>query len=224
MAYGFGSEEEEFFEALRATGRLEPPGDSDGFMLVTQNKGNNKIDSYLNRSVDYLAVYDPSNGQLESTATITLRNDAPASGLPLAIIGSNDQGLPLGTNSMFFSFYTPHLLRDATLDGDPLPMEVQREGGYRKYSRFLELAPGQEIIIELSLMGELPPGTDYNLRVGYQPVVHPDTLEARVEFQRGWFIGSVQGDGVRAGTQEFQMSQLQSQPAEVQAVLRKREY
>ena len=86
-------EEEEFFEALRATGRLEPPGDSDGFMLVTQNKGNNKIDSYLNRSVDYLATYDPSNGQLESTATITLRNDAPASGLPLAIIGSNDQGL-----------------------------------------------------------------------------------------------------------------------------------
>ena len=88
----------------------------------------------------------------------------------------------------------------------------------------MELAPGQEIIIELSLMGELPPGTEYDLQVGYQPVVHPDTLEARVEFQRGWFIASVEGDGVRAGTQEFQMSQLQSAPADVHAVLRKREY
>ena len=126
---------------------------------------------------------------------------------------------------MFFSFYTPHLLRDATLDGDPLPMEVQREGGYRKYSRFLELAPGQEVIIELSLMGELPPGTEYNLRVGYQPVVHPDTLEARVEFQRGWFIGEcARAPACAPVPQEFQMSQLQSAPAEVHAVLRKREY
>jgi hypothetical protein len=224
MVYGFRPEEEEFFDALRAAGRLEAPASSDSFMLVTQNKGNNKIDSYLNRSIDYLAAYNPSTGELESVATITLRNDAPASGLPLAIIGSNDQGLPLGTNSMFFSFYTPHLLREATLDGDRIPMEVQREGGYRKYSRFLELAPGQEVTIELALMGELPRGSDYNLQIEHQPVVHPDSLSARVEFQRGWLIADVQGDGVRAGTEELQLTQLQSGPLDIRAVLQKREY
>src|SRR5690606_38125642 len=98
----------------------------DGFLLVTQNKGNNKIDSYLRRSIDYVATFDPSTGAVEATATITLRNDAPAFGLPLAIIGSNDQGLPLGTNAMFFSFYTPHLLRQASLDGEDWQVEVQR--------------------------------------------------------------------------------------------------
>ena len=107
-------EEEDFFSALGATGRLEPPGDHDAFMLITQNKGNNKIDSYLNRSINYTATLDPSTGELDATAVITLRNDAPASGLPLAIIGNNDQGLPLGTNAMFFEFYSPHLLREAT--------------------------------------------------------------------------------------------------------------
>jgi hypothetical protein len=224
MAYGFRPEEEEFFEALHATGRLEQPGDNDGFMLVTQNKGNNKIDSYLHRRVDYLATFDPSTGEVESTATITLRNDAPSSGLPLAIIGSNDQGLPLGTNAMFFSFYTPHLLREATLDGDKWPMTPEREGGYRKYSRFLELAPGQEVTIQLALMGELPAGSEYNLQIGYQPIVHPDELSARVEFQRGWFIKEVEGAGVRAGTEEFQLTQLQSGPQHVRAILQKREY
>ena len=81
MAYGFRPDEEDFFDALGASGRLEPPGDHDAFMLVTQNKGNNKIDSYLNR-------YDrlhrdasiPSTGELDATAIITLRNDAPACG------------------------------------------------------------------------------------------------------------------------------------------------
>ncbi len=224
MAYGFRPEEEDFFNALGASGSLEPPGDHDAFMLVTQNKGNNKIDWYLNRSVDYTATFDPSTGELTATAIITLRNDAPASGLPLAIIGNNDQGLPLGTNSMFFSFYSPHLLREASVDGDRVPMEVHKEGGYRVYSRFLQLAPGQEITVQLDLMGELPAGSQYTLDIGHQPVVHPDGLSARVEFQRGWYITSAAGEGLLSGMQELQITQQQSGPQELQATLKEHEY
>jgi hypothetical protein len=219
MAYGFRPEEQEFFEALGAGGELRPPDEHDAFMLVTQNKGNNKIDSYLDRSIDYDAVVDPSTGQLDARAVITLRNNAPSSGLPLSIIGSNDQGLPLGTNAMFFSFYTPHLLREASVDGERIPMEVQREGGFRVYSNFLELAPGQEMIIELQLMGELQPGDDYTLDIGRQPVVNPDRVSARVEFERGWNVELVSGEGALSGTQEIQVTQLQTQPQTLYAKL-----
>ncbi len=224
MAYGFRPEDEDFFSALGASGRLEPPGDHDAFMLITQNKGNNKIDSYLNRTIDYTATLDPSTGELDATAVITLRNDAPASGLPLAIIGNNDQGLPLGTNAMFFEFYTPHLLREATVDGDRVPMEVHKEGGYRVYAKFLQLAPGQEMTVQLDLMGDLPPGAQYILDIGHQPVVNPDGLSARVEFQRGWYIMSASGEGLRSGTQEMQLTQQQSSPQQMFATLKEHEY
>jgi hypothetical protein len=224
MAYAFRPSEQELFDALGAGGALAPPGDDDAFLLVTQNKANNKIDSYLRRSIEYLATVDPTTGELEATATITLKNDAPAEGLPLAIIGNNDQGLPLGTNQMYFSFYTPHLLRSASLDGDPWAMEPQREGGYRVYSRFLTLAPGQEVIIELQLMGELPPGSPYELTVLHQPVVDPDDVSIRVEFQRGWFIDEAFGDGVRSGTQELQLSQRQRGPLYVHADVVQQQY
>ena len=224
MVHGFRSEDQQFFEALGAGGELQAIGGRDAFMLVTQNDGNNKIDSYLYRSIDYLAEFDPTTGEIDATATITLRNDAPAEGLPLAIIGSNDQGLPLGTNAMYLSFYTPHLLRSMEFDGEETGFEVHREGGFRVYSQWVDLEPGQELTIELELMGELPPGQIYELDVLRQPVVNPDQLSARVEFQRGWFIDDVFGNGVLAGTQEMQLNMLQRGPATVRAVLTEREY
>jgi hypothetical protein len=153
-----------------------------------------------------------------------LRNDAPAAGLPLAIIGNNDQGLALGTNAMFFSFYTPNLLRDATLDGEPWQMEIHKEGGYRIYARFLSLAPGQEVTVKLDLMGQLPAGGQYALDIGHQPVVQPDSLSARVELQRGWYLTDAEGEGVRSGTQELQSTQQQSGPQQIFATLKQREY
>jgi hypothetical protein len=224
MVHGFRPDEQEFFAALGAAGELSAPSGVDSFMLVTQNDGNNKIDSYLQRSIDYEVQVDPTTGELEAVAVITLRNDAPAAGLPLAIIGNNDQGLPLGTNAIYFSFYTPHLLRRADFDGERMYMEVQREAGFRVYSQWVQLAPGEETIIELELTGELPPGKTYELTVLHQPVVNPDELSARVEFERGWFIDEVEGTGVLSGTQEMQMNLLQRGPARVHAVLTEREY
>jgi hypothetical protein len=224
MAHSFHAEEQELFDELGIAGLLEPPQGNDTFMVVTQNKGNNKIDWFLRRSIDYRATVDPSTGALEATATVTLQNTAPASGLPLAIIGSNDQGLPLGTNAMFFSFYTPHRLREARRDGEKIAVSPEREHGYRVYTTFLEIPPGQEVTLELQLEGEVTPGGDYRLDVLHQPVPHPDELTARAEFARGWFIDEVIGTGVLSGTQELQLNRSQREPEHIGAVLRQREY
>ncbi len=175
MAHSFGGDAQEFYEHLGVAGAIEPDG-SDTMMLVTQNKGNNKIDTYLYRRVDYAADYDPATGRLKAKATITLRNEAPAEGLPNAIIGSNDQGLPLGTNAMFFSFYTPHALADATIDGEPFGVEVQRELGLRVYSRFIQIPPGETRTIELDLTGQLDSGSTYDLDIYRQPMPNPDDV------------------------------------------------
>jgi hypothetical protein len=224
MAYAFDPDAQALFTELGVDGPLVRPDGNDAFMVVTQNKGNNKIDWFLHRSIDYLATIDPSTGLLEATATVTLRNDAPAAGLPLAIIGSNDQGLPLGTNAMFFSFYTPHLLREAKLDGEKIAVSPERELGFRVYTTYLEIPPGREVTIELELMGEVPPGGDYKIDVLHQPVAHPDDLSMRAEFSRGWYIDEVIGSGVLHGTQELQLNRSQREPEVVRAVLKQREY
>jgi hypothetical protein len=192
MAHSFSPEGQAFFDRLGVAGAIEPGG-SDAMMLVTQNKGNNKIDTFLYRRVDYSAEYDPDTGRLSALATITLRNDAPASGLPNAIIGSNDQGLPLGTNALFFSFYTPHALSDARLDGEPVGVEVQRELGLRVYSRFLEIPPGESRVIELELEGSLESGSVYELDIFRQPLPNPDDVRASIRASRRWYLTDLVG-------------------------------
>jgi hypothetical protein len=195
LAHAFDPEAQALFERLGVAGGAGAP-EGDGFMLVTQNKGNNKIDVFLRREVDYRVEFDPATGAVEATARITLRNDAPASGLPDAVIGSNDQGLPLGTNAMFFSFYTPHALEGATLDGVPFGVETQRELGYRVYSRFLEIPPGAERVVELELSGRLAPGGDYRIGILPQPIPDPDRVTVRLTSPRDWV--PVQADGLVA--------------------------
>ena len=108
MFTSFRGSEEALFTRLGATGaypRAQP--DQDFFGVTGQNSANNKTDVWMHRTIDYDASYDPSTGRVEAKATITLRNDAPSSGLPDGVIGSNGQGLPLGTNRTYLSFYTP---------------------------------------------------------------------------------------------------------------------
>jgi len=192
LAHGFDPGAQALLERLGVAGAASAPA-GDGFMLVSQNKGNNKIDVFLHREVDYRVDFDPATGEVEATATITLHNDAPASGLPDAVIGSNDQGLPPGTNAMFFSFYTPHGLRGATLDGVPFGLETQRELGYRVYSRFIEIPPGGQRVIELDLAGRLEPGATYELEVVPQPVPDADRVTVRLSSPRDWIPVTADG-------------------------------
>ena len=125
---------------------------------------------------------------VEATATVTLRNEAPSSGLPDAVIGSNDQGLPPGTNVAFTSFYTPFGLREARLGGQQVPLEYQRELGHAVYSTYIEIPPGEERTLELDLFGVLEPGADYRLLIGAQPLVNADDVRVRFRVEGGWEI------------------------------------
>jgi hypothetical protein len=196
MVHLFTPSQQALAERVGAAGAITPVPGGDGFLLSTQNKGNNKIDVFLQRQVAYKGTYDPTSGELTVTATVTLTNTAPAEGLPDAVIGSNDQGLPPGTNAMFFSFYTPHRLAGARIDGQPTGLEFQRELGWAVYSRFLEIPAGGTVTVELDLTGTLASGSTYDLAVGYQPLLNPDQVSVEMAFVPPWLVAGVDGFGV----------------------------
>ncbi|MCB1260468.1 MAG: DUF4012 domain-containing protein [Acidimicrobiales bacterium] len=160
----------------------------------TQNKGNNKIDVFARRDVAHRVRFDPETGATDATVRVTLHNDAPSEGLSDAVIGSNDQGLPPGTNVSFVSVYTPLGLRGARIDGLETGLEFQRELGVSVYSLFVTIPPGGSVELVLDLHGDLEPG-DYRLVLAPQPTVTPDEYDLTLEPSSGWLVDTLLADG-----------------------------
>jgi hypothetical protein len=206
-ATSFHEDEQALFAVLGATGSMTPPGAGDAFGLITTNTGQNKIDVYLERSVDYRAQVDADSGALAATATVTLRNGVPGLDLPDAVVGSNDQGLPRGTNELLLSFYTPWFLVGGTVDGRaPDGFEAARELGYWVWSTRVAVPAGEEVVVELHLEGTLADPSGYGLEVHSQPLVRPDAVRVEVEARGGRFgpaDGVALDDGARRATVTF---------------------
>lgn len=188
--------EQALFESIGADGALPSPAHGDVFMVAHQNFGNSKIDAYLERSVRYRAEINPQTGAISSTATITLRNTAPANGLPRIIIG-NSRGEPPGTNLMNLSIYSPFGLRSARLDGNDLPMVRSTEAGLSVYSSQLNVPPRSTRTLTVRLRGglDLSDGR-YGLTVVPQPMVNPDDVAVEAVLPAGWaFEGVEPADG-----------------------------
>lgn len=186
--------EQALLERVGASGAFPKADGADFFSLRSQDRTNSKIDMFLERRVNYTARLDPSTGALQARATIALTNGAPATGLPDSIIGSNDQGLPKGTNVVNLSFYTPHRLRRAELDGQPTGLGYERELGYSVYSTIVSLPPGATKTLNVDLDGKLSAGSTYSLTVAPQPMVIADSFVATVETTVDYRF-SAQGSG-----------------------------
>ena len=205
MAYGADGDEQAFFEQVGLDGAFPRARGGDLIGLTTNNAANNKIDIFMDRTIDYDATYDPTTGAVESTATITITNNAPASGLPDVILSSGDRirggDTPLGTSGVYFSFYTPLQLDDAVsrsaLGEGVQSMESEREFGLSVYSAKINIPAGQTITVELHLSGVIEASDTYRLAVANQPTVNPDTMTLSVapqagytaEAGRGWEVG-----------------------------------
>lgn len=191
-----------FLDEVGITGRL--PAFTDDFIAVsTSNAAGNKIDLFLERTVDYDVIWDPDTGQIDATATVTLTNTAPATGLPPYLIDNAlgrrpaDIELSPGSNYVFFTLYSPWGSTGATLDGDALGLERLRELGRYAYSTFITLAPGESRTLVVDLVGEIDDRT-YDLDVATQPLITPETFAVSVTTTDGTTV-PVQGlpDGER---------------------------
>ena len=179
-----------------------PEAPDDLFAIVHQNAGQNKIDTFLERSVDLNTHLDPDAGTVRHNVTVTLDNTAPSAGLPPAILESNDQGLVAGTNRMTMSVYSPHRLLDARLNGERAAVETSTEFGLLVYSFALDLEAGEFATLDLELIGELRDEETYSMTVASQPLATSDPLSWHLQTTDGSrVIGpadwSSDADGVR---------------------------
>ncbi len=132
-------------ETLPISGVLtETPGPY--AQLVVNNAAGGKLDYYLHRSLSYTAGACSATGR-DTTITVALTNAAPASGLSAYALTRGDKPdhpYPPGQNRTLVSVYgaVGASLTSATLNGRPAVIEVTKERGHPRYSRYLEIDPG----------------------------------------------------------------------------------
>src|SRR5205823_2710398 len=140
-------EVEALYRQLALDGVIAQPENSD-YLFVTQSNANpSKIDAYLKRVVTYDATFLPDTGQVNGTLRVQLGNSAPA-GLPIDVIG-NASGLPVGTNHLFLSVYTPLGAVGATVNGVPVGLGSSKRFGLSSYTVVLDVPPGATMNVEV---------------------------------------------------------------------------
>lgn len=174
-----GGKPADLITAAGLDGAWPDAADGDLLAVVHQNAGQNKLDTYLRRQVSYdLEVVD---GQAEATITVTLHNELTDLTLPAAIIASNDQDYPLGTNVARVGVHTVLGLQEATLDGEALGMTRQTAFGHEAVTAVVEIPPGATRVLELRVRGPLDIArSEYGLTLPAQPLVNVDTIEVSV--------------------------------------------
>ncbi len=187
VAYSNDPDAQRLFEQLSVDGGL-PDVQGDFLGVTVNNAAGNKIDLFLERDITYVADVDLRTGKVDATATVVLRNLAPAQGLPDYIIGNNvdkvsisGESLPLGYSRSFVSIYSPLQLVTARVDGVERLLQAELELGRWVYSGFYDIPPGGSVTVEVELEGVIAGSPDYRLDVVHQPSVNPDALHVKID-------------------------------------------
>jgi hypothetical protein len=130
-------------------------------------------------------------GRIEAT----LRNDAPAQGLPSGVIGPYDGRFAAGENRTYLSIYSPFDLQAADVDGRPVGLDTHAELDRQAHSAQLSLAALQSRTVGLDVAGRvrLSAGGWYRLDVLHQPSLTPETTDIEVTVPPGWRIAEAPG-------------------------------
>lgn len=179
-------------ERLGVDGAFPEPAGGDLLSVVHANANPSKVDVFLHRRVRYDVQVDPSDGSLRGALEVVLRNDAPAGGLPDYVIGSARHDRPPGTNHLLLSVHSPHEVVGATVDGAAVTLERTEEHGVLRWSTFVDVPPGGEVVVALELVGRVEPGA-YRLALAGQPLVHDDDVTVDVALADGWDLLAVDG-------------------------------
>ena len=176
-------EEQNLLVRIGMSGRLPAPEHTDGLAIVSNNASGSKIDSFLERSESYTAVYDPETGLVNAELAITLNNTAPPEGYADYVIG-NLVGLPKGTNRTLLSVYSPLAVIDVQIDGKTVEVTGGDENGWGTSTMIVDLGPGESRTVNLTLVGTVS-AEDYQFLWRPQPLTRPDSLALNVRTTKG---------------------------------------
>jgi len=147
---------------------------TDAIAVANINIGVNKIDSFLERTVEYRPVVDQQTGRTEATMTISMTNTAPTTGYDEYVIG-NRAGLPVGTNRMALDVYTRLGVDAVRIDGADAAPYTLPELGYYVHRSEVVIPAGETVVVEFELSGDIGRGA-YELVYRPQPLPRPEAL------------------------------------------------
>ena len=186
-----GGEAEELLDSIGLSGRWDPTPGADYVSVRSVDLVSNKMDYFLERSVEVEVDLDDEARTVGSTVRVTVTNTAPDTGLPLYVAGVAE-GPYHGDARDGIELYSPLQLDEVTIDGEEALVQNQREFGGNVYSVPVTIAAGQTRTIEYHLSGAVDDGA-YQLDVLPQPLWTPDALTVR--FGRGGGPPEVLFDG-----------------------------
>ncbi|HVE94872.1 MAG TPA: DUF4012 domain-containing protein [Acidimicrobiales bacterium] len=171
---------------------------SDSLMLVTHNGGGNKVDVYLDRAVSYNVRLEPEpdgTARVTGVLQVKLRNGAPASGLPVGVLGDVNQPIKPGENFSLTSLYSPLRVAAVAVDAKRYPFRSDVALERFAHSTFLRVAPKGDLVMQMLLSGRVPlvGGDTYVLDLLQQARLEPDQVNVRVELADGWEIAAASG-------------------------------
>ncbi len=169
---------EAFLEQVGLSGQWSVDPASDYLSVRSANSLTNKINTFTRREIGVVTSIDADGGRLETTLSVTVHNDAPASGLPDYLIG-NLEDLPTGTSRDLVTVHTPHLLDRVTIDGKESGWATQTEFGAPVHAAIAQVPPGGSTTVEFHLSGAVGEGP-YRLEVIPQPMATPDELSVEI--------------------------------------------
>jgi hypothetical protein len=196
-------------------GSTAAPADGDYLMPVSVNTAGNKADAFLQRSVRY-QVRLLADGGARSSVALTLRNGAPASGLPRYIIGPFDARFRPGQNSQFQTLHVAgaYGLARATVDGRPAEVEAQAELGGLSLSQSVDIPARQAVTLGFDLVRKDAVEILGDNRIRYrlllrpQATVRPDQVQVAVGPPPGWRFAAAPPGGHLAGATASWSGQL----------------
>ncbi len=184
LIYSDHRAEQQVLSATSVSGVI--PDDAAPFAgLAVINGGGNKLDYYLRQGLDYQVTGCATDGSRQTRITVTLRNEAPSSGLPLYVDARSDLPLrPDGTardaNGDTFFFAQVYATQGAVLlaaerDGRPVGVTQGEERGRPVFQIPVELAAGDTTTYVLDLQ---EPATSGQVRTFVTPLVKPISVTA----------------------------------------------
>jgi hypothetical protein len=174
-----GKEEREL--AASSVGGALPGGGVPFAGLATINGGGNKLDYYLEQSLDYQLIGCTPDGGRRGQITVTYTNDAPGDGsLPLYVdqrldLPPRPEGLPQSRNGQSFFWSQAYStagasLVSATQDGKPIEVEQGREQGHTVFRTGITLDAGASTTLVFEVA---EPPTDGDISTFVTPLVKP---------------------------------------------------
>ena len=185
-------EEQNLLVRIGMSGRLPAPEHTDGLAIVSNNASGSKIDSFLERSETYTAVYDPATGAVRAELAITLNNTAPPEGYADYVIG-NLVGLPKGTNRTLLSVYSPLAVMNVQIDGKSVEVTGGAEKGWGTSTMIVDLGPGESRTVNVTLAGAIA-ADKYQFLWRPQPLTRPDSLALSVRTAKGDPVAAAAGE------------------------------